>query len=351
VGRGGNAGGGYKRGQDDREGGVEQRDSDLRTKLRRDQDFPRGGHCFNCNWDGHYQASCPNPPFCYSCKKDGHRAMNCPAKKGMNLKLCGFGKPSQGFYSIQFPEEKDETNLKSFPGLLTIFEGVATEEIIKTELNYLFRGRTGWTISHLGENEFILYFPSDELTKFMSFEFATTAIKAKVEPTKLEKEVVSILEETWVKATGFPAKAQKKDIIREISYLVGDPIEVDEDSLLKGRAVRVKVWCKDPLKIEGSTMVLFNKQGHMITWWSEILESMKAGKSLDTKSSKFERHGEFSDDVREKDDSSRSHDSSFQRMTEEQKAEEKGTKRMTKTTGTKQRVCAPIEEGCHVVSV
>jgi hypothetical protein len=114
AGRGGNAGGGYKRGQDDR-GGVEQRDFDLRAKLRRDQDFPRGGHCFSCNQDGHYQASCPNPSFCYSCKKDGRRAMNCPAKKGLNLKLCGFGMPGQGFYNMHFPEEKDESNLKPFP--------------------------------------------------------------------------------------------------------------------------------------------------------------------------------------------------------------------------------------------
>jgi hypothetical protein len=232
--------------------------------------------------------------------------------------------------------------------LLTVVEGVATEEIIEKELNYLFKGRTGWTISHLGENEFILHFPSEELrfelTKFKSFESATVAIKAKVEPTKLEKEVVSILEETWVKAaTSFPTKVWKKDIIREISYLVGDPIEVDEDSLLKGRVVRVKVWCKDPMKIVGSTLVYFNKQGHMITWWSEILETMKARKSLDTKSSKFERHREFSDDEGEKDDSYGSHDSRFQRMAEEQKVEE-GKKRMTKTTGTKQRGCDPVEE-------
>jgi hypothetical protein len=144
-----------------------------------------------------------------------------------------------------------------------VFEGVANEGIIERELKYLFKGRTGWSISHLGDNELILHFPSEELRfelkKFRSFEFATSPLKAKVEPTNLEKEVVSILEETWVKATRFPAKVQKKDIIKEIAYLVGDPIEVDEASLLKGRAVRVKVWCKDPMKIEGSTLVYFNK--------------------------------------------------------------------------------------------
>jgi hypothetical protein len=92
---------------------------------------------------------------------------------------------------------------------------------------------------------------------------------------------------------------------------VGDPIEVDEASLLKGRVVRVKVWCKDPMKIEGSTLVYFNKQGHMITWWSEVLETMKSGKSLDNKTSKFDRNIDYSDEEKEKDDSIGSHDSSF----------------------------------------
>jgi hypothetical protein len=130
---------------------------------------------------------------------------------GLNIKLCGFGVPGQGFYIIQFPEEKDNNNLKYFPGLLTVFEGVVDEGIIERELKYLFKGRIGWSISQLGDNEFILHFPSEELrfelTKFRSFEFATAPVKAKVEPTNLEKEVVSILEETWVNATGFPAKA------------------------------------------------------------------------------------------------------------------------------------------------
>jgi hypothetical protein len=98
---------------------------------------------------------------------------------------------------------------------------------------------------------------------------------------------------------------------------MGDPIEVDEDSLLKWRAVRVKVWCRDPMKIEGSTMVYFNKQGHMITWWSEVLETMKSEKSLDTKASKFERNRDYSNEEGEKDDSSGSHDCGFQRFVEE----------------------------------
>jgi hypothetical protein len=97
--------------------------------------------------------------------------------------------------------------------LLTIKEGVATEGVIDAELKHLFKGRSSWTIKKLNEDEFILHFPSDdlrnELTKFKGFEFVTAIIKAKVEPFEMEKEAVSVLEETWVKASAFPRKAKK----------------------------------------------------------------------------------------------------------------------------------------------
>jgi hypothetical protein len=51
------------------------------------------GHYFNYNKDGHFHASCPNPPFCYNSKKDDHRAMSCLAKICFNLRICGFGIP------------------------------------------------------------------------------------------------------------------------------------------------------------------------------------------------------------------------------------------------------------------
>jgi hypothetical protein len=35
---------------------------------------------------------------------------------------------------------------------------------------------------------------------------------------EVEKEVVSVLEETWDKATGFPKKAKKVEIIKEITH-------------------------------------------------------------------------------------------------------------------------------------
>jgi hypothetical protein len=85
---------------------------------------------------------------------------------------------------------------------------VANEVVIDAELKHLFKGKSGWTIKKIDEDNFILHFPStdlrDELTKFEGFEFATAIIKVKVVPIEVEMEDVSVLEETWIKATGFP---------------------------------------------------------------------------------------------------------------------------------------------------
>jgi hypothetical protein len=130
------------------------------------------------------------------------------------------------------PKDEEAGNDKTFPGLLTVKEGVSNEAIIDDELKHLFKGRFGWTIKKMNEDEYILHFPSmelrDELTKFKGFEFATAIIKAKVVPIEMEKEVVSLLEETWVKATSFPKIAKKTEVVKEISHLVGGPQEVDE---------------------------------------------------------------------------------------------------------------------------
>jgi hypothetical protein len=52
---------------DERDGQGSSKDMEMRSKLRWYHEQGRGGgggatHCFNCNKDGHFQASCTNPP-------------------------------------------------------------------------------------------------------------------------------------------------------------------------------------------------------------------------------------------------------------------------------------------------
>jgi hypothetical protein len=142
-------------------------------------------------------------------------------------------------------------------------------------------------------------------------------VKAKVEPTNLEKEAMCALEETWVKATSFPMEAKKEMMIKEISHLVGDLVEVDENSLKSEGVIRVKVLCKDALKIEVNTLIFINKHGHLIHWKGE------GEGSINNNNSKFDRHKDGSDEEDDNDDSEGSHDSGFVRLAQEQKEEEK----------------------------
>jgi hypothetical protein len=92
-----------------------------------------------------------------------------------------------------------------------------------------------------------------------------------VVPTEVEKEVVSILEETWVKAIGFPKKAKKSEVIKKIAHLVGDPLEVDDKLLKDVGKIRVNMLCKDATKIKGNTLLYINGQGYLLRWYSEKL--------------------------------------------------------------------------------
>jgi hypothetical protein len=268
-----------KRHFDEREK-LEREEQDLRPELRREQEdrcnqddgrraWPlddrdsrrktsgthQDYHCFNCDGTGHMWKDCTNPPFCYSCKKSGHRSSVCPEKRG--LRLCGFGIPGQGFYSIHIHSDRGAKAKKEVLGILVVESGEANVEIIEKELRHLFKEVPKWNIRKKNEeNEYMIGFPNEDMrhqcSRFRSFEFETATIKAKVIPTDMSPEADGSLEVVWVKAYNVYPDARKEDTIMELAYLVGDPIEVDLKSLTQG-PIRVKVACREARKIRGET--------------------------------------------------------------------------------------------------
>jgi hypothetical protein len=183
----------------------------------------------------------------------------------------------------------------------------------------------------IGVLDFPLEDLRNELTKFKSLEFATAIVKAKVEPTNIEG-VVCALEETWVKASVFQKKAKKEVVIKEISHLVVGPVEVDLESLRNEGTIRVKVLCKDALKIKGNTLVFINKQGYLIRWKSEKLGTNTGEDSIDDNSSKLDD----SDGEGDSDELDDNHDSGFAKLAKEQREEKKKKRQMEKARGTSQ---------------
>jgi hypothetical protein len=177
-----------KRQFDDRER-MEKEEMDLRAKLRREREDRRANeeyqrksnvevaefrgrgkgmqnsneyHCFNCDKTGHLRKDFPNPPFCYCCKKSGHRSVVCPKKRG--LRLCGYGIPGQGFYSIHIPNDKKDSGRREVLGIMIIEDGQASVEIIEKELRHLFREVPKWTIKKMSaDNEYMISFPNEDI--------------------------------------------------------------------------------------------------------------------------------------------------------------------------------------------
>jgi hypothetical protein len=105
------------------------------------------------------------------------------------------------------------------------------------------------------------------------------------------------LETVWVKAYNFPPIARKEEVVREISYLVGEPEEVDLKSLEGFGPVRIKLSCRDAKQVRGETQVYFNKESRGIRW--EVIEDdgEKSGKT-----SKFDRMREEEEEDEDNED-------------------------------------------------
>jgi hypothetical protein len=113
-------------------------------------------------------------------------------------------------------------------------------------------------------------------------------------------------------------------VIKVIAHMVGDPIEVDDNFPRFEGKVRVKVLCKDAMKMDGNTLVYINGQGHLLRWCSEKLEEYKKQHPQDFKGSKSDKDEENSKEEEDnEEESGGSHDSGFARLGREQEEEDK----------------------------
>ncbi|CAN6227779.1 unnamed protein product [Urochloa humidicola] len=246
--------------------------------------------CYNCHQTGHHKSQCTNPSFCYGCKQTGHISSKCPnAKANKGLRLCGYGIPGQLFYSLNIPEEKKEQTVevdKCSRAIITVHEGRGTTFRISTELNYLVGAEMDWQVKRLSTSEFLIRVPSMEVLNLLQrmgrIKFTCFDIQASVQETDRDPESFDMLQTVWVRAEGIPDIARKEVHVMELAYLVGDPEEVHEESL-KWKSVWIKVACRDPKAISGTSEVFINKQGRKITWFVEDKAPGKTERNLEAK--------------------------------------------------------------------
>jgi hypothetical protein len=187
---------------------------------------------------------------------------------------------------------------------MTILEGAAIVEMIRTKLKTFFRENIDWEITMIvKEQEFLIVFLDDDkryqLERARSFEFHTAPIRAQVRPTELNPGADGCLEVVWVRAYNFPDYALYPEVAMEVAHLVGDPEEVDMASLKGHGAVRIKIGCRDSREVKGETQVYFNGDSHRIKW---VVETGKDQFDKATNALKFDRHSDKADEEEEEEE-------------------------------------------------
>jgi hypothetical protein len=184
--------------------------------------------------------------------------VDCRSSK--KLKICGFGFPGQGFYSINIPEAKVKTNQAT--GFLTVLLGEANEEKIDQELKNLVKGDWDFRVRKSHQQEFMVVFPDKNtlgmFSKLSEFAMPLYRLKRKLEVANVDLEASSVLHTMWVQISNIPGMAKDVESMKEIATLVVEPIVVDEVSLIKPGPVRVQGRCRTPSLIKCSIEVFFN---------------------------------------------------------------------------------------------
>lgn len=140
----------------------------------------------------------------------------------------------------------------------------------------------------------------DLLIKFTEFKCKCSDLKVSMERSSLSAGSFASLKLVWVLGHGFPNWARQEKIVEEVAYLVGDPEMVDSKSLSGTGPIRVRIWCKEPSEIKGSSNVFFNEAGYKITW--KVEQENRQGVEGDPQELQDEDEDPEDDDDKEKSD-------------------------------------------------
>jgi hypothetical protein len=185
--------------------------------------------------------------------------------KAGDLKMFGFAIPNQGFYCIKVPEA---TKTQKATCIIQVPQGDATEKKIMDELKNLINGQWEWQVRQVIGKEFTVVFPDktslDTFSKILEILLSIHGLKVKIMKSDLDPESTEILQTTWIKIYGLPSFASKEEVVMKVATLAGDPILVDELSLIKTGLVRVKINCINPTTLRGFVRIFFNMIGYHI---------------------------------------------------------------------------------------
>jgi hypothetical protein len=277
--------------------------------MEKKEEDPRKIKCFQCQELGHHQKDCTNIPICYKCKEEGHMVAECSDfhSKSGELKMFGFAIPEQGFYSFKIPGEGDNQRASC---IIQVLQGEASEKKIEEELKNLINSQWDWKVKQVQDKEYVDVFPDKSslhtFSKISEILMSLHGIKVKIFKASIDPDAQEMLQTSWVKIYGLPSVACKEEVVRKVATLAGEPLVVDELSLVQTGPVRVKMNCRDPAKLRGFVRIFFNLVGYDIRFVSGLYKD-KINLPPPPPTAKDDGCDEEEEDGDDSDDSDRKH--------------------------------------------
>jgi hypothetical protein len=123
-------------------------------------------------------------------------------------------------------------------------------------------------VKQVEAKEYIAVFPDKNFlgtfSKISEILLSIHGIKIKVLKSSVDPDASEMLQTSWIKIFGLPTIACKEEVVMKVTALAGEPLVVDELSLIKEGPMRVKMNCRDPYSLRGFVKIFFNMVGYDI---------------------------------------------------------------------------------------
>jgi len=160
-------------------------------------------------------------------------------------------------------------------------EGEADEEKLNEELRLVVNQKWDFQAKKFANQEYLVVFLDkgalETFSRFGSFELCIHKLKVKITKSSIDPATSSVLQTCWVRISNIPDYARDEVVAKALASLVGQPVAVDELSLVRAELVRVKVNYRNPSAVRCSIEIFFNKVGHEVKF---VVEGIAGDKML-----------------------------------------------------------------------
>lgn len=244
-----------------------------RDRVRRDEqpaesskDAERRGHggrettvvqgCKFCGMRNHNSEDCLRKVLCEICGYNNHNTYECRREPFWNVgpELCAAQVEDQSFFFIDEVKDPKVTMEKASTAIITVLEGEASAKQIEEEFKHTVSSKTWrWSARKIAENKYSMRFPDASMVQvynnFKCLGMKEAEAKIAVEPWNSSVSAKGELQQAWFKVRGIPNDQRSIRTIAKVGGLVGKTVEIDEKSRFRNDYVRIKLACRDVLRV------------------------------------------------------------------------------------------------------